>query len=66
MFGKAYEILKQQRLARSSAMIVGLILVVAAHAPVLPVVAGCVLAMGIIVLRGLYRGRKSEGVRGGR
>jgi len=66
MFGKAYEILKQQRLTRSSAVIVGLILVIVGHAPILPVVAGCVLAIGVIVLRGLYRGTKNVPARGGR
>jgi hypothetical protein len=58
MFRRVCEILKQQRLAQSSAVIVGLILIKVAHAPILPVVAGCLLAMGIIVLRGLFRPTK--------
>ena len=45
------ETLKKQRLAWSWAVVVGLFLVVAGHAPVLPVVAGCLLALGISVLR---------------
>jgi hypothetical protein len=55
MFRRVCEILKRERLAQSSAVIVGLILIKVAHAPILPVVAGCLLAMGIIVLRGLSR-----------
>jgi MFS superfamily sulfate permease-like transporter len=66
MLGEVYEILKEQRLARSSAVIVGLILVVVAHAPVLPVVAGCVLAMAITVLRSSSRRKKDLAVRGDR
>ncbi len=58
MRGKAFEILKQQRLAQSSAVIVGLILILVAHAPIWPVVVGCALAMGILVLRGLLRPAK--------
>ena len=66
MRGKAFEILKQQRLAQSSAVIVGLILIMVAHAPILPVVAGCLLAMGILVLRGLFRPTKHLPTRGPR
>ena len=66
MFGKAYEVVKQQRLAQSSAVIVGLILVTVAHAPIVPVVVGSVLAMGIIVLRGLSRSTKNSPARPGR
>ena len=55
MFQRVWEILKQERLARSSAVIVGLILIMVVHAPVLPVVAGCVLALGISVFRSLSR-----------
>ena len=59
MFGTAYEILKRQRLACASAMIVALFLVFIAHAPILPVVAGCLLAMGLAVLRSLSRQTKN-------
>jgi len=45
------ETLKQQRLAWSWAVIVGLFLVVVGHAPILPVIAGCFLAVGISVFR---------------
>ncbi len=43
--------LKQQRIAVSCAVIVCLFLTVWGHAPVVPVIAGCVLAIGIAVLR---------------
>jgi len=55
MLTRAIEILKQERLTQSSAVIVGLILVMVGHAPIFPVVVGCVLAMGTIVVRRLYR-----------
>ena len=45
------ETLKKQRMAWSWAVIVGLFLVVVGHAPILPVFAGCLLAVGISVLR---------------
>ena len=66
MSGKAFEILKQQRLAQSSAVIVGLILIMVVHAPILPVVVGCALAMGILVLRGFFRPAKHLPTRGPR
>jgi len=34
------------------------------HAPIIPVVIGCVLAIGIIVVRRLYGGKKRIEVRG--
>jgi len=55
MFERVCESLKQERLARSSAVIVGLILIMVVHAPVLPVVTGCVLALGFSVIRSLSR-----------
>jgi len=45
------ETLKNQRLAWSWAVIISLLLIVVAHAPVLPVIAGALLAVGISVLR---------------
>jgi hypothetical protein len=66
MFGKAFEILKQQRLAQSSAVIVGLVLITVVHAPIVPVIAGCLLAMGILVLRGLSRPAKPVPTQGHR
>jgi len=45
------EVAKQQRLAWSCAILVGLFLTVVGRAPVLPVLAGCLLGIGIAVLR---------------
>jgi hypothetical protein len=64
MFRRVCEILKEQRLARVSAVIVGLILITVLHAPILPVVAGCVLALGVTVIRGLSHETKSVSARG--
>jgi hypothetical protein len=47
----AYAVTKQQRLAWSCAIIVGLFLVLVGHAPALPVFAGCILAIMLAVLR---------------
>ena len=46
-----YEIGKQQRLAWSCALIVVLFLILVGHAPVLPVIAGGALAIGVTVIR---------------
>jgi hypothetical protein len=43
--------LKRQRLAWTWAVIVGFFLILLGHAPVLPVIAGCVLAIAISTLR---------------
>jgi len=43
--------IRKQRLAWSFAVIIGLFLVLVGHAPLLPVIAGCVLAIGISTLR---------------
>jgi uncharacterized membrane protein len=51
MIRTVFEAAKQQRLARSCAVLVGLFLTVYGHAPVLPVAGGCILAIGIAVLR---------------
>lgn len=53
MMQKVLEKAKQQRSAWSCALIVGLFLTVYGRAPVLPVVAGCLLAVGIATLRAL-------------
>jgi len=45
------EVVKQHRLAWSSAIVVGLFLTGYGHAPVLPVIAGCILGVGGAVLR---------------
>lgn len=47
----AFDAMTPQRLAWSCAVIVGLFLVLIGHAPVLPVVAGCMLAIGLAALR---------------
>jgi hypothetical protein len=51
MLDTLLDVLKKQRLAWSWAVIIGLFLIVLGHAPVLPIVAGCLLAVGISVLR---------------
>jgi predicted PurR-regulated permease PerM len=51
MLDALFEILKKQRMVWSWAVIVGLFLIVAGHAPALPVAAGCLLAVGISILR---------------
>ncbi len=59
-------ILKKQRMAWSWAVIIGLFLIVAGHAPVLPVIAGCLLAVGISVLRAWPSVSAKAAVRGTR
>jgi hypothetical protein len=51
MLNTFLETLKSQHLAWSWALIVGLLLIVVAHAPVLPIVAGSLLAVLVCVLR---------------
>ena len=51
MLDTLLETLKKQRMAWSWAVIIGLFLVVVGHAPVVPVIAGCLLAVGFSVLR---------------
>ena len=46
-----FAVAKQQRVAWSCAILVGLLLTMYGHAPVLPVVAGCLLGIGFAVLR---------------
>jgi hypothetical protein len=59
---QAIRVLKQQRMALSCAVIVGLVLVLLMHAPVLPVVLGCVLASGLAI----YRSMANSSAKGGR
>ena len=66
MLAKLKEALKQQRLARSSAVIVSLILVLVVHAPVIPVVTGCVLALAVSVFRAWPRGADDVSIEAGR
>jgi hypothetical protein len=51
MMRNVLEVTKRQRGALSCAIVVALILTVYGHAPVLPVMGGCVLAIGFAVLR---------------
>ena len=64
MLDTFFETLKKQRMAWSWAVIIGLFLVVAGHAPVLPVVAGCLLAVGISVLRAWPHRMGKSSIRG--
>jgi hypothetical protein len=57
---------KDQRLAWSWAIVIGLFLTLWGHAPVLPVTLGCLLAVGIAVLRSLFGPAAKAVVRGGR
>jgi hypothetical protein len=67
MFDTLLEILKKQRMAWSWAVIVGLFLILLGHAPVLPVIAGCALAIAISMLRSVPRSQvRPVRARGGR
>ena len=67
MFDTVLEILKKQRMAWSWAVIVGLFLILLVHAPVLPVIAGCALAIAISMLRSVPRSQvRPVRARGGR
>jgi hypothetical protein len=62
----ALRILKQQRMALSCALVVGLVLVLLIHAPVLPVVLGCLLASGLAIYRSTARSTTTVPTREGR
>ena len=64
MLDTLLDILKKQRTAWSWAVIVGLFLIVAGHAPVVPVIAGCLLAVGFSVLRAWPHRMGKSSVRG--
>ena len=67
MTDRLFETIKKQRLAWSWAVIVGLFLVLLGHAPVLPVIAGCALAIAISMLRSVPRSQvRPVRARGGR
>jgi hypothetical protein len=67
MFDTVLEILKKQRMAWSWAVIVGLFLILLGHAPVLPAIAGCALAIAISMLRSVPRSQvRPVRARGGR
>ncbi|MBZ5599671.1 MAG: hypothetical protein LAN83_15275 [Acidobacteriia bacterium] len=59
-----YNVVKQQRLVFSSALLVGLTLTLIAHAPATPVVLGCVLVVLISIGRSLSNVKSTA--RGGR
>ena len=58
MSGTAIEVTKQQRLVLAAAIIAANVLIFAVHAPAIPVIAGCVLALGVSALRSWFRIRK--------
>jgi predicted PurR-regulated permease PerM len=60
MMQTMWETAKQQRVAWSCAVLVGMFLTVFGRAPVLPVVAGCILAIAMATLRS----RSRAGLRG--
>ena len=64
MIDTLLETVKRQRLAWSWAIVIGLFLVVVGHAPVLPIIAGCLLAVGISVMRAWPRVSAKATVRG--
>ena len=53
-----YEAMKQQRLMWGAALIVGFILIYYGGAPIVPVIAGCVLVPAMGALRSWFRSRK--------
>jgi len=48
---RIYEVAKQHRLTLGAALIAALVLILIGHAPVIPVIAGSVLAVGFLVWR---------------
>jgi len=53
-----YEAMKQQRLTWGAALVVGFILIYYGGAPVIPVIAGCLLVPAISALRSWFRSKK--------
>ena len=51
MFRTILEMAKQQRLLLGAVLIVAVVLIVFANAPFIPVLAGCMLAVGVSILR---------------
>jgi hypothetical protein len=61
------ESIKKQRMVWSWGLIIALFLVVVGHAPVLPVIAGCALAIAFSTWRSGSSGKlKPSPIRGGR
>ena len=53
----AFRMLSQQRIALSCALLVGLVLVLLVHAPLIPVALGCLFASGLAIFRSIQRSR---------
>jgi predicted PurR-regulated permease PerM len=53
-----YELFKQQRVLWACALFVGVVLIFYANAPVIPVIAGCILVPALTALRSWFRSRK--------
>jgi uncharacterized membrane protein len=66
MMEATFRILKQQRIAASCALVVGLVLVLLIHAPVLPVVLGCLFAIGLAIHRSVSKSTVNLPTREGR
>ena len=64
--GRIFDVVKQQRIVLSCALVVGLVLVLLVHAPVLPVLVGCLFAMGVALFRSLSNSAGSIPGREGR
>jgi len=63
MAQSALEVVKQHRLAWSSAILVALVLIFFMHAPVLPVIAGCLIGVGLAALRSSSRREAASRIR---
>ena len=53
-----YEAMKQQRVLWGCSLVVGFILIYYAGAPVIPVIAGCLLVPAMTALRSWFRSKK--------
>jgi uncharacterized membrane protein YesL len=61
-----YEAMKRHRFVLSAALMVGVVLILFVHAPIIPVLAGCLLAVAIVLVRARSGGKGRDGIRGGR
>jgi hypothetical protein len=50
-----FEAVKQQRVGLACAITVGAVLITLSHAPVIPVITGCVLAFGFLLARAWFK-----------
>jgi hypothetical protein len=48
---RLFEAVKQQRIGLACAITVGAVLITLSHAPVIPVITGCVLALALLIGR---------------